>query len=103
MNLDELQKRHCIYSETDKRPRKGCMESGNWTTWECCDFHRRMNQEHAALSSAAIDITKELFPEAIQNPGGIQDGEARRLFSINDQLLTVLSERWWELVNQAQA
>jgi hypothetical protein len=91
MKLDELKTRLHIYLGANKKPRPGCIESGAWETWQCCDFHRQSNKEYEELKESAIAVSLSLFPN------GTLD---ETLLQVKGEYCWILSERWWEWVDQ---
>lgn len=94
MNISILEARYLEYSKIPGDPRPGCLETGKFNTWQCCEFHKAKNKEDQTLTKEAITVTKRLFPKAHQDP------EVPSMFWIGNEFMGVLSERWWELVKQ---
>jgi hypothetical protein len=76
----------------NKNPRIGCLATGKYSTWECCEYHLSLFREDEAITQEAINLTQKVFPEAKQ------DDQVPSMFWIDTELMSVLSEHWWQLM-----
>lgn len=76
-------------------PRPGCLESENFSTWQCCDFHKWAGQEDETMTTEAVAITLSILPNSQQ------DSEVPSMVLIEGELMSALSIRWWELIDEA--
>jgi hypothetical protein len=80
------------FDVVDKSPRPGCIESGKYPSWQCCEFHRELSKSYDQMRDRALKLTFEKFPDAKQ------DMQAPFLVWIKRELMSVMSTRWWLLM-----